>query len=84
MLGIRKRRAMGLTFRGIGKATAALMKSGEITGDEDHSIIAAAVLAKIQGDNPEAFADPGVDWDALIEFIERLLPIILQIIEMFS
>jgi orotate phosphoribosyltransferase-like protein len=48
--------------------------------DEAAALVAAQAL-KTKGVDP---ADPAIDWEGLIEFVERLLPIILAIIEMFG
>ena len=44
---------------------------------------AEAILCHLSGMNrPQAVKD-GIDWDSLIEFIERILPLILEIIMLF-
>ena len=48
--------------------------------DEAAALVAAHAL-KAKGVDP---ADPAIDWEGLISFIERLLPLIIQIIEMFG
>ena len=78
-----QRRAMGITIRNIRKHVAAMKKAGELDPD-DHAATAAQVLNRLVGENPRAFADPGVDWDGLLAFIERLIPLILRIMEIFS
>ncbi len=77
------RRKLGLTIKNIRRATKALYKAGELE-DMGRAEIAAAVLDKITGENPKVFADPTLDWDALLDFIERLIPIILRLIELFA
>ena len=42
----------------------------------------AAILLECQSEHPEAWAD-GVDWEAIAEFLERIIPLILQIISLF-
>ena len=77
------RRKLGLTFKNIRRATKALYQAGELE-DMSRSEIAAAVLDKITSENPKVYADPTLDWDALLDFIERLIPIILRLIELFA
>lgn len=79
-LTIRQRRDMGLTLLNVRRVAKGLLDSGEITRDMPREEIAAAVLAVLTSENPKAFADPGVDWDALLSFIERLLAILLPFI----
>lgn len=79
----RKRRKLGVTIRNLLRVTKELRAAGELEG-LDESEIAARVLEEIIQDNPAVFADPGFDFDAILEFIEKLLPLILRIIDMFS
>ena len=79
---IRRRKRQPITFRD------AYAAAKEIGVDElrsmDRSEAAAAVAAvalKAKAVDPE---DPSIDWDNLISFIERLLPLILTLIELFS
>lgn len=80
-LGIRERRAMGLTFGNLLRIVRDMKADGQLAGKDD-SLIAAEVLGRLVQDNAPAFRDPGIDWDALIAFIEKLLPLILMIIEL--
>ena len=79
-LTIRQRREMGLTLVNVRRVAKGLLDSGEISRDTPREEIAAAVLESLVSENPKAFADPGVDWDALLSFIERLLGILLPFI----
>lgn len=83
-MNIFQRREMGLTIGNIRRATKQLLDDGTITTDTPRDEMAAAVLNQLVVENPKAFADPSLDWDALLAFIERLLPIILQIIALFA
>ena len=42
------------------------------------------VLGQLVTANPQAFADPRIDWDALIEIIEKFIPLLMMIIELIS
>lgn len=69
-------------------------KSGEITSIQFFMLSAAsrnpAVLDKMQQAVHEAAIEEGlataqaIDWDSLISFIEKLIPIIIQLIDLFS
>lgn len=80
---IGQRRKLGLTFRNVLRTTRALRNDGKLEGLAREEI-AVVVLTSIVEQRPQAYADPMLDWDALLAFIERLLPLILKIIEMFS
>jgi hypothetical protein len=79
----RERRKMGLTLRNVMRVTKELGKAGELEG-VSQSEVSAMVLDKIMGENPRAFNDPSIDFDALLDFIERLIPLIMRLIEMFG
>ena len=81
-MGILERRRLGLTFGNIARVAKDLKSKGQLA--EDPTIAAGQIMAQIAAENPQTYSEPGVDWDAILEFIEALLPIILQIIEMFS
>lgn len=78
----RQRRDMGLTLPNCIRVAKKLKKSGKLSDDPD--VASGQIAAELAGENPKAFGDPGVDWDAILAFIEALLPLILQIISMFS
>jgi hypothetical protein len=52
--------------------------------EDDHEANAALVLASIVSEDQRLFARPGIDWDGLLEFLERLMPLILLLIQMFG
>ena len=83
MLGIRKRREAGVTVANIRKIVKELKDEGKLEG-ESNAAIATMVLEEILSENPDLSSDPSLDWDGLIEFIERLLPLILKVIDLFS
>lgn len=83
-LTIRQRREMGLTAANIFRTTRELVRDGTITKDMDKDDITQVVVDRLVVDNPKAFADPGVDWDAVLAFIEKLIPFIMQIIALFG
>ena len=48
---------------------------------EEAAALVLATAMKVNDVDPEA---PGIDWESLIAFVERLLPLILKIIDLFS
>lgn len=85
-LTVRQRRQMGLTFRGALQAARELNRRGEIHKDMDSKEISALIAEEIMVTNAKAWADNAVaiDWDAILAFIEKLIPLILKLIELFS
>ena len=79
----KKRRKLGLTFNSIRKTVRKLKSNGDLEG-LDNAAIAAAVMEKLAADNPKLLGIKDFDWDALLAFIEKLLPIILQLIAIFG
>ncbi len=83
ILGFRQRRAMGLTFRGVRTILKEMRDAGELEG-KSNSQLAVEVLDKALDQKPEAFANPAIDWDAIMAFLEKLIPLILKIISLFT
>jgi hypothetical protein len=77
-----QRRKMGLTIANCARAAAKLRKAGTLSDDAD--VAAAQIAAELAGENPKAFQAAGADWGAILAFIERILPIILQLIALFG
>lgn len=73
----------GLSRENVKKIVRQLRKEGKLRGLSNREI-AGLVLDTIVAENPKAFAQAQIDWDALIAFIEKLLPLILKIIELFN
>jgi len=82
-LSRRQRREMGLTFLNIRRIAKAGIDSGELTKDTDLAVASAFVIDKLVGENPQAFGDPSVDWDAILAFVEAILEIVMKFILMF-
>ena len=86
MLGKWKtRKKYGLTLANLIPATIALRKEvgRKAFRRMDPEEIAERLLAMRTEADPRAFAEPGIDWDKLIEIIMQLLPLILKIIALF-
>lgn len=78
-----QRRAMGITFRNLRLKLKEMKAAGELEG-LTRPEISVMVLDRLVTDNPKAFADPSLDWDGLLAFIERLIPLILKLISLFG
>ena len=81
-LTIVQRRKLGLTLGNCLRSARKLRRSGELSDDPD--IAAGQIAADLAGENPSAFGDPGIDFEAILAFIERLLPLIMQLISIFG
>lgn len=77
-----QRQKMGLTFGNCLRVARQLKKAGTLSEDAD--VAAAQIAAELAKENPKAFeSTSAVDWDAILAFIEKLIPLIMQIISMF-
>lgn len=84
-LNRREMRRMGLTVLNVRRRARQLAIAGEITTDMSHEQIRDIVIDDLQGEEPGAYRNLGApDWDAIIEFITKLLPLILQILAIFG
>ncbi len=73
----RERRKLGLTFRNVARAARELKREGD-------DVTALAVMEKIVGENAKAYAEtPGIDFDAILEFIQKLLDMLLKYLPLF-
>ena len=77
-LTVWQRRSMGITIPNIMRTMIAMHRAGELEG-KDSGLVAASVGERLVTDNPKAFADPKLDWDAVMEWIEIIVRIILSI-----
>lgn len=82
-LSFKQRRAMGITIRNIRLKMVEMKQDGRLDG-VSQAEVAIMVLNELITDNPQAFADPSIDWDGIIAFIERLIPLILKIMALFG
>ena len=80
----REMRRMGLTVLNVRRRARQMAIAGEITADMPHEQIRDIVIDDLMGDEPGAWRNVSApDWDAIIAFITKLLPLILQIIALF-
>jgi hypothetical protein len=85
LMSRREMRRLGVTVLNVRRRTRQMAIAGEITSDMSHDQIRDIVLDDLQGDDPRAFQQlSAIDWDRVIAFIEKLIPLILKIIAMFG
>jgi hypothetical protein len=83
-LTFRQRRDMGLTLVNLVRVTRQLAAEGVVDKDTPPEELRDAILSRLAAESPEACADPTVDWDAVLQFLEKLLPFLLQILALFG
>lgn len=81
-IGLIERRRLGLTTANMVRAARELKTEGAWPADAKAQ--SQAILAKLIDENPDAYLVPAIDWDGLLAFIERLIPLILKLIELFG
>lgn len=80
-LSIREARELGVTLASVRSCVQELREQGEIDETTSRAEIAALVTDRLMEKNQEAFAaSAGLDWEAILAFIERLLPLILRLL----
>jgi len=78
-----ERRRYGLTISKLTPLVREVLREAKVDPC-DNTALAAAVLELHIQNNPGMFDKPeAINWDTLLEFIERLLPLILKIIALF-
>ena len=87
-LSRRQHRRMGLTRFGIFRAVRVLQASPEWDANAPLSLISADVIGVLATQQSTASAweaiDPGFDWESIMAFIEKILPIILKLLAIFG
>jgi len=81
-LSFRQRQEMGLTIPAMAKLARKMKKAGKLSSELD--IAAAQILDALVKENPKAFGKPGINWESILAFIEKMLPIILQFLAIFG
>ena len=77
-------RKMGLRLRDVRQAIGELQAEGVITEDMTKAEVSAEVTNRLMQTHARAFQDPQLDWDSFLAFIERLIPLIMTLISLFS
>jgi hypothetical protein len=82
-----QRRRLGVTFVNVARIVREMDAAGELDRDQPDGI-ALQVLARLQAENPEEFAKVMADrdwasfFDALLAFLEKMIPIFMQFFSM--
>jgi hypothetical protein len=76
-LTLRQRRSMGLTLGDMLAAARDLRAAGA-------PVTAEAIRDHLASQRPQAFAPQAPNWDNILAFIERLLPLILKLMDLFA
>ena len=72
-----ERRELGLTALNVFRTARKLKKQGLLSKNSKIAAKQVAEALKLRG-------KPGVDWDKIIEFLTKLMPIILQLLAIFG
>lgn len=80
----RQRQDLGLTIPKISEVLRDLQKEGQLEKGMDRSVVAAMVLERLSAENPRAYGDRDIDIEAILKFIETILPLIMALIQIFS
>ena len=75
-LTFKQRWALGITFRNIRKEFVEMADAGELEG-KTQAVVAREIMERLVHNNPKAFADPSIDFDEVMVWIEWFLSILL-------
>ena len=87
-MSLRDRRKLGVNFISVLRAVKKITEDPEfepVTSDQLTNSVdfAEAVLEEITSKRLPELVDAGIDIDAILEFIKRILPIIFQLLVLF-
>lgn len=74
----RERRKLGVTFSNVRRHMKEMEAEGYNVEELSQSEVGLIILDRLAGENPELFREPGLDWDALLDFLERLFELIMR------
>jgi len=79
----KERKKLGLTFCNVLRIMKQL--KADKTLSHDSSIASVQVFAQLVTENPKAFESigPSVDWDLIMEWLERIIELILKLLPIF-
>lgn len=81
----REMRRLGMTVLNVRRRARQMAIDGEIDSTMSPEQIRDTVLDDLQIDEPRMFEQvSALDWDAIIQFVTALIPLILKIISMFG
>lgn len=81
-VGRRDMRRYGLTLLAMRRRARHMALAGELTSEMSPAQVRETVLDDICDESPQIVE--AIDWNALLAFIEKLLPLILQLIALFG
>jgi len=84
-LNRQERRRLGITLRNVRRVMADLEAAGELD-QGDAAGTAAQVLSRLIDEQPQQYKQLAgdIDWDRVLEFIEKLVELLLKIIPLFT
>lgn len=75
---------LGLTVRNVAPIVRELRAQPGFE-DKTNAELGVEVLKRVVAQNPKPFEAPGIDWDAILEFIVTvLIPLILMLLDLFT
>jgi hypothetical protein len=78
-LSLKQARELGLSLPNLVAVAKELRAEGEIDDSTSRAEKVAAITVRLHDKNPQAFSLGNVDWDAVFEFIDRLMGLIEKI-----
>lgn len=79
MMNWREQRKAGVTFLNIRRVVKGMTEEER---KQPAKLLAVVVLDKLMDENPRGFFED-IDWDELLEFIEKLIALILKFLPFF-
>lgn len=83
----RERRDLGVTGLNVIRVLREAIKSGEVERTTPAEEVSLIVLQQLMVEKPAQWqalaANPSIDWDAIMRFLERLIEILLMILPLF-
>ncbi len=80
----KQRREAGATFGNVRRLLRDMQNSGVDLSSYTAAELSIEVGNQLMGENPKAFADPEFNWEGFLAFLERLIPLIMTFIGLFS
>jgi hypothetical protein len=78
-LTLRQTRELGLTLHNMASSYRELKAAGEIDDQSSEAETASAIAVHIASKNKAAFSNASLNWDAILAFISKWLPIIIAL-----
>jgi len=83
---LRQRRELGLTVANVRRVVKDLEQSGQIEAGTDPATVSLMVAGVLMEENQAVYSGlpPAFDWDKFMEFVERIVELVMKIIGLFS